>query len=151
MILLTLVSILNARIGSIKMFGIDPPTPCKLQYIQVVHCFSHALLMNPVDSLPFQVKLSKELSWPLKQALGKAFPYTWLSREGLMECPQIALLACELIAAEMLEHLKPSVSFTEGTASGDDTPYTVNVPVKREGETDATPLTQLEVLHSVID
>lgn len=90
-----------------------------------------------------EVKLSKELCCPLKVILREALPNTVLTREGLME--DAALLACYLIATEILNHLKPTVSFTKGTKCGDLSPYSVNIPIKREVTETERELTQLEL------
>lgn len=39
-----------------------------------------------------------------------------------MEDPQTALLACSLIATEVLNHLKPTVSLAEDVKAGEDNP-----------------------------
>ncbi|CAL8331518.1 unnamed protein product [Lota lota] len=79
------------------------------------------------------------------QKLNVALPNTWLTREGLMQDPQVALLACSLVAKEVLNHIKPSVSFSEEVQGGDNAPYSINVPVRKQEEGDKErPLTLLE-------
>ncbi|KAI3366022.1 hypothetical protein L3Q82_009851, partial [Scortum barcoo] len=92
-----------------------------------------------------ELKLSREVCWPLKDKLYKALPNTWLSREGLMEDVQIALLACSLIAAEIINCLKPTVRFAANTKPGDETPYSLNIPIPREGKEAERDLTKLEL------
>ncbi|KAM3859919.1 plasminogen activator, urokinase b [Diretmus argenteus] len=55
------------------------------------------------------------------------------------------LLACSLMATEVLKHLKPTVRFAAGAKSGDDDPYCVNIPLKREQREPERPLTLLEL------
>ncbi|KAI3358465.1 hypothetical protein L3Q82_014889, partial [Scortum barcoo] len=92
-----------------------------------------------------ELKLSREVCWPLKDTLYEALPNTWLSREGLMEDVQIALLACSLIAAEIINCLKPTVRFAANTKPGDETPYSLNIPIPREEKEAERELTQLEL------
>ncbi|CAL8272643.1 unnamed protein product [Gadus morhua 'NCC'] len=89
-------------------------------------------LMDPVQ----EVKLAVELRRPLRQKLIVALPNTWLTREGLMQDPQVALLACSLVAREVLNHIKPSVSFSAEVQGRDNTPYSINVPVRKPEEGD---------------
>eukprot|EP00064_Thunnus_orientalis_P015715 superscaffoldBa00002967_g15772 len=92
-----------------------------------------------------EVKLSQELWHPLKVRLGEALPNTRLTREGLMEDVEAALVACSLIATKILNHLKPTVSFAAGTKPGDETPYSINIPIKRDERQTKRELTQLEL------
>lgn len=98
-------------------------------------------LSNPM----YRFQLAQELSSPLKEALNQTLPHVLLSRAGLMEDAQIALFACNFIATELFNHLKSRVKFAEGSKSGDDTPYSVNIPVKREQEETDRLLTTLEL------
>ena len=92
-----------------------------------------------------QVKLAVELRRPLRQKLNVALPNMWLTREGLMQDPQVALLACSLVAKEVLNHIRPAVSFSKEVQGGDNTPYNINVPVRKLTEGDeGRPLTLLE-------
>ncbi|KAI3367440.1 hypothetical protein L3Q82_026294, partial [Scortum barcoo] len=71
-----------------------------------------------------ELKLSREVCWPLKDTLYEALPNTWLSREGLMEDV----------------HRLPS-----NTKTGDETPYSLNIPIPREEKEAERELTQLEL------
>ena len=74
-----------------------------------------------------------------------ALPNMRLTMEGLMQDPQVALLACSLVEKEVLNHIKPSVSFSEEVQGGDNTPYSINIPVRKPEERDEErPLTLLE-------
>ena len=53
-----------------------------------------------------------------------------------MQDPQVALLACSLVAREVLNHIKPSVSFSAEVQGRDNTPYSINVPVRKPEEGD---------------
>ncbi|XP_056456844.1 uncharacterized protein LOC130390754 isoform X1 [Gadus chalcogrammus] len=55
-------------------------------------------------------KLGLQLRWVLEDRLREALPGVCLSRDGLMKDPPNTLLACSLIATEVLDHLKTSVS-----------------------------------------
>lgn len=71
-----------------------------------------------------EVKLNQELYHPLKVALVEVLPNTMLTREPLIEDVQAALVACNLI---------PHRSYCElyvGTKPGDETPYSINIPIK---------------------
>ncbi len=92
-----------------------------------------------------EMKLSREVCQPLKVTLYQALPNTWLSREGLMEDVKIALLACSLIATEIIKYLKPTVSFAADTKPGDETPYSINIPIAREEKEAKRELTRLEL------
>lgn len=74
-----------------------------------------------------------KLRRPLRQRLNEALPCVWLTREGLMDDLQVALLACSFMATEVLTNIKPSVSFAEGVKAGDATPYSLNHLVRKEG------------------
>ncbi|GLD57933.1 uncharacterized protein AKAME5_001009500 [Lates japonicus] len=67
-----------------------------------------------------QTELGTELL--LKVKLDEALPNTWLCRKELMEDGKVALLACSLIATEIIKHLKSSVRFVANTKPGDETP-----------------------------
>ncbi|KAJ7986320.1 hypothetical protein DPEC_G00338710 [Dallia pectoralis] len=43
-----------------------------------------------------------------------------------------ALLVVDLMVGEILAHLRPTVSFRKGTKEGDNRPYSINIPVRRE-------------------
>lgn len=92
-----------------------------------------------------EMKLSKELCRPLTIMLREALPNTVLTREALMEDVHAALLACNLIATEILNYLKPTVSFAKDTKCGDESPYNINIPVKRKDTETERELTQLEL------
>ncbi|CAL8301753.1 unnamed protein product [Arctogadus glacialis] len=63
-------------------------------------------LKDPVQ----EEKLGLQLRWVLEDRLKEALPGVCLSRDGLMKDPPNTLLACSLIATEVLDHLKTSVS-----------------------------------------
>ncbi|CAL8307679.1 unnamed protein product [Lota lota] len=77
-------------------------------------------------------QVSNELIEEYQQRVAQPSSSTRDTMEGLMEDRQVALLACSLIAPEVLNNLKPSVSFSEEVQGGDNTPYSVILPVRKE-------------------
>ncbi|XP_034567624.1 uncharacterized protein LOC117832553 [Notolabrus celidotus] len=94
-----------------------------------------------------EVKINRKLHRLIKARMRDVLPNTRLKRDDLMEDAQAALSACSLISSEIMNYLKPSVSFAPGTKPGDETPYSLNIPIKRETTEPGRELTQLE-LHA---
>ncbi|XP_034538333.1 uncharacterized protein LOC117811941 [Notolabrus celidotus] len=103
--------------------------------------------LNRLKDPKEEVKISQKLHRPIKARLREVLPNTRLKREDLMEDAQAALSACSLISSEIMNYLKPSVSFAPDTKPGDETPYSLNIPIKRESTEPGRELTQLE-LHA---
>ncbi|XP_034538334.1 uncharacterized protein LOC117811942 [Notolabrus celidotus] len=103
--------------------------------------------LNRLKDPKEEVKISRILHRPIKARLREVLPNTRLKREDLMEDAQAALSACSLISSEIMNYLKPSVSFAPDTKPGDETPYSLNIPIKRESTEPGRELTQLE-LHA---
>ncbi|XP_034565804.1 uncharacterized protein LOC117831287 [Notolabrus celidotus] len=103
--------------------------------------------LNRLKDPKEEVKISRKLHRPIKARLRDVLPNTRLKRDDLMEDAQAALSACSLISSEIMNYLKPSVSFAPDTKPGDETPYSLNIPIKRETTEPGRELTQLE-LHA---
>lgn len=46
-----------------------------------------------------------------------------------------SLLVCDIMVREVMAHLRPTLTFAKDTKKGDDRPYCINIPVKRETRT----------------
>ncbi|XP_034540793.1 uncharacterized protein LOC117813857 [Notolabrus celidotus] len=103
--------------------------------------------LNRLKDPKEEVKISQKLHRTIKARLRDVLPNTRLKRDDLMEDAQAALSACSLISSEIMNYLKPSVSFAPDTKPGDETPYSFNIPIKRETTGPGRELTQLE-LHA---
>ncbi|XP_031674961.1 uncharacterized protein LOC116368784 [Oncorhynchus kisutch] len=56
------------------------------------------------------------------------------------------LLVCDIMVREIMAHLRPTLTFAKDTKKGDDRPYCINIPVKRETRTPVdTEKTKLEL------
>ncbi|XP_034150117.1 uncharacterized protein LOC105012216 isoform X2 [Esox lucius] len=45
---------------------------------------------------------------------------------------KLSLLVCDLMVGEIMTHLRPTLTFSKDTKDGDNRPYCINVPVKRD-------------------
>ena len=88
------------------------PVLCRKE--DLVKCIEYLWFYNSDRRIKVQViqqeKLGLQLRWVLEDRLREALPGVCLSRDGLMKDPPNTLLACSLIATEVLDHLKTSVS-----------------------------------------
>ena len=86
----------------------------------------------------------RAIAWSMREEASSFLPTMKLNRANLLKIPQLAVIFCSMVAAKLMANLKPSVHFASGTKKGDDTPYCLNLPVKREASSDR-PQTRLEI------
>ncbi|XP_036796441.1 uncharacterized protein LOC118938238 [Oncorhynchus mykiss] len=90
-------------------------------------------------------KFLEDVSFSIKSKYFRTF-HDWPMVKAQLY-PEIQfLLVCDIMVREIMAHLRPTLTFAKDTKKGDDRPYCINIPVKRETRTpDDTEKTKLEL------